>query len=703
MTILNSTSVAMTLGELNRNLNKVGKQLAMLASGQRVNSAGDDASGYSISERMRVRVRALDQDERNVQNGAALLRVAEGGVQQQLEIMKTIKAKVIDADNDTNTDVDRKTIQKEILQGYQQINDIAYETNYNGMLLLVGATKAEEVLSWKVLDHPEAVEGSDSLHLIADQYDTLDGLSGPFATLPFYSASPTTAEPLLGTETRVNLAGGTAGYYDDPQTATPSKFTMDFSGYTAGTAEGVGFYVTGNKNSASDSYRQYYVLTNNPSGNHYRHGTAATMDNVTEIDISGCNTAGDIAAKVASAVQGNSYIGTASASGSAVTLTTRYTGASTTNVSAGGWAQDGATVQHTVGGGASRKYGRSSATATGLGNQNASGTDSTNGTWIPPTYKTVRDPLTDIETQEVDVPGHYEGGTPGEKARLRLDVGNVPTGSGFAIQGQGGTAYVRFVEGNDVRRDSTGVYEIGIEANLSDYRLNTWDTYNPNNGSDSYVRLSMQNGKMELASVYASSSAIINVTDGFSSQPSAAPVPPTTTDVTFAGVTAYAGKVAQTEAGVNRGAYHQGNRASYTMDLSEYDDTDADTLEEFISALKGKGITTSYGTIEFIDTKVPSSMDAIRHFPSGGALDLNTLRSSVTEGGSVTAADAFIHLMKNFNGYSDASDESGKKLKVTASRTETAGNSETISITQGNMSSYTIDFKQLFELSLIHI
>ena len=278
MTILNSTSVAMTLGELNRNLNRVGKQLAMLSSGQRVNSAGDDASGYSISERMRVRVRARDQDERNVQNGAALLRVAEGGVQQQLEIMKTIKAKVIDADNDTNTDVDRKTIQKEILQGYQQINDIAYETNYNGMLLLVGATKAEEVLSWKVLDHPEAVEGSDSLHLIADQYDTLDGLSGPFATLPFYSASPTTAEPLLGTETRVNLAGGTAGYYDDPQTATPSKFTMDFSGYTAGTAEGVGFYITGNKNSASDSYRQYYVLTNNPSGNHYRHGTATTKE-----------------------------------------------------------------------------------------------------------------------------------------------------------------------------------------------------------------------------------------------------------------------------------------------------------------------------------------------------------------------------------------------------------------------------------------
>ncbi|MBQ8697804.1 MAG: flagellin, partial [Schwartzia sp.] len=128
MVIENNLAAQMTLGEMNKNNNKLGKQLKKVSSGMRINGAGDDASGYSISERMRVRIRALDQDERNVQNGASLLRVAEGGIQSQIEIMKTIKQKVIDADNDTNTDIDRATIQKEIDQGYRQIEDIAWET-----------------------------------------------------------------------------------------------------------------------------------------------------------------------------------------------------------------------------------------------------------------------------------------------------------------------------------------------------------------------------------------------------------------------------------------------------------------------------------------------------------------------------------------------------------------------------------------------
>ena len=90
MTIMNDASVSMTLGELNKNISSLGKQLKKVSSGQRLNSAGDAASEFSISEKMRVRIRALDQDERNVQNGASLLRVAEGAVQQQIEIMKTI-------------------------------------------------------------------------------------------------------------------------------------------------------------------------------------------------------------------------------------------------------------------------------------------------------------------------------------------------------------------------------------------------------------------------------------------------------------------------------------------------------------------------------------------------------------------------------------------------------------------------------------
>ncbi len=138
MTIMNNTGTMLTLRELNKNNSKLGKQLKKVSSGMRVIGAADDASGYSISERMRVRIRSLSQADNNTQTGTSMIRIAEGAIQNQLELLKTVKEKVLDANNDSNTDMDRATIQKEIDLGYQQMEDIAYETNYNGIRLLSG-------------------------------------------------------------------------------------------------------------------------------------------------------------------------------------------------------------------------------------------------------------------------------------------------------------------------------------------------------------------------------------------------------------------------------------------------------------------------------------------------------------------------------------------------------------------------------------
>jgi flagellin len=103
----------------------------------RVNGAADDASGYAISERMRVQIRSLDQDNRNTQNGSSMMKVAEGAVSSTVEILKTLKEKVINAANDSNTDEDRQTIQKELNQSLDQIDDNANMT-YNGKYLVDG-------------------------------------------------------------------------------------------------------------------------------------------------------------------------------------------------------------------------------------------------------------------------------------------------------------------------------------------------------------------------------------------------------------------------------------------------------------------------------------------------------------------------------------------------------------------------------------
>ena len=80
MVVKNNMSAVNTLNTLNKNQSELSKSLQKVSSGMKINSAGDDASGMAISERMRVQVRALDQDDMNTNNGSALLRTAEGAV-----------------------------------------------------------------------------------------------------------------------------------------------------------------------------------------------------------------------------------------------------------------------------------------------------------------------------------------------------------------------------------------------------------------------------------------------------------------------------------------------------------------------------------------------------------------------------------------------------------------------------------------------
>ena len=138
MTIMNNTGAMLTLGQLNKNISKVGKELKKASSGMKLNSAGDDASGYAISEKMRVRLRGLNQDEQNVKNGKSLLHVAEGGIQNIVDELRSLKELALNSANDHNTDLDRATIQKEFDSRKANINDIASETNYNGKILLDG-------------------------------------------------------------------------------------------------------------------------------------------------------------------------------------------------------------------------------------------------------------------------------------------------------------------------------------------------------------------------------------------------------------------------------------------------------------------------------------------------------------------------------------------------------------------------------------
>jgi len=138
MVVKNNMSAVSTLNTLNKNSNALQKSLSKVSSGMKINSAQDDASGYAISERMRVQIRSLDQANQNTQNGSSMMKTAEGAVSSTVEILKSLKEKAINAANDTNTDSDRVTIQKEIDQFIDQVDDNAL-TTFNGKYLVDGS------------------------------------------------------------------------------------------------------------------------------------------------------------------------------------------------------------------------------------------------------------------------------------------------------------------------------------------------------------------------------------------------------------------------------------------------------------------------------------------------------------------------------------------------------------------------------------
>ena len=138
MILKNNMGAIRTLNTLNKNDKNLQKSLSKVSTGMKINSAEDDASAYGISERMRVRMRALEQANQNTQNDSSLMKTAEGAVANTIEILKSLKEKAINAANDSNTDEDRATLQKEIDQLIDQIDDNALVT-FNGKYLIDGS------------------------------------------------------------------------------------------------------------------------------------------------------------------------------------------------------------------------------------------------------------------------------------------------------------------------------------------------------------------------------------------------------------------------------------------------------------------------------------------------------------------------------------------------------------------------------------
>jgi flagellin len=114
------------------------KQAERLATGLRINKAGDDAAGMAVSERLKNQVRGLNQAARNAQDGISLIQTAEGAMSEAHTILARMRELAIQASNDTVTASDRTNLQVEFSALYNEIDRIASSTQFNGTAILTG-------------------------------------------------------------------------------------------------------------------------------------------------------------------------------------------------------------------------------------------------------------------------------------------------------------------------------------------------------------------------------------------------------------------------------------------------------------------------------------------------------------------------------------------------------------------------------------
>jgi flagellin len=114
------------------------RSLERLASGYRINRAGDDAAGLAISEKLRAKTRGLVQAQRNASDGVSLIQVAEGGLNEVQNILVRLRELGVQAASDTIGPDERRYLDEEYQSLKEEMDRIANSTEFNGTFLLDG-------------------------------------------------------------------------------------------------------------------------------------------------------------------------------------------------------------------------------------------------------------------------------------------------------------------------------------------------------------------------------------------------------------------------------------------------------------------------------------------------------------------------------------------------------------------------------------
>ena len=218
----------------NDNKSNASNAMTRVTTGLKIASAKDGASQYAISERMLERLNANTQASQNVQTDSALTRTASEGIANTIDILKTLRAKAIDAANDSNSASDRLTIQNDVDKLIAQVDYNANVVKFNGKALLDGsfdekvapedgtvtayALKMDTTQSGKTMQELLGITGSQTAQLIVSWANSTGAVSTQVVTDTI--AASATLSSVMTTNVQAAVEDGEAGLLDSVAAVT---------------------------------------------------------------------------------------------------------------------------------------------------------------------------------------------------------------------------------------------------------------------------------------------------------------------------------------------------------------------------------------------------------------------------------------------------------------------------------------------------
>jgi len=150
---INTNVASLNAREANTNTNlQLTKSLEKLSSGLRINKASDDASGLSIADKLRTQASSIGQSISNANSAVSLTQIADKAMAEESNILDIVKTKLLQAATATTSSAGANAIAKDVDKLLDQINNIASQTNYNGISLLqtsAGGSAATSALTFQ--------------------------------------------------------------------------------------------------------------------------------------------------------------------------------------------------------------------------------------------------------------------------------------------------------------------------------------------------------------------------------------------------------------------------------------------------------------------------------------------------------------------------------------------------------------------------